>query len=151
MLDGIRDELGPEEALDDVEQPVVREQAEDCRADVERRVGGDVLLRQADVEGLVKAAARSRRTGRAAVRANGSPAWVERNAPSASSVPGDLVEDPVPLGVDRGEVGVGVEDVLDDDVAFLGELRADIWGHERHRGTPLWHRFQQCYSFGALW
>jgi hypothetical protein len=46
---------------------------------------------------------------------------------------GDAVEDLVPLGVDRGEVRLGVEDVLDDDVAFLREVRARVSGRERYR------------------
>jgi hypothetical protein len=60
VLDGVGDELGAEEALDRVEQGLVGEEAEDGGADVQGRLRGDVLLGQADVEGLVEAPARLR-------------------------------------------------------------------------------------------
>jgi hypothetical protein len=49
---------------------------------------------------------------------------------------GDTVEDLRPLQVDGAEVGVRIEDVLDDDVAVLGELRSGICGSESQLELP---------------
>lgn len=49
---------------------------------------------------------------------------------------GDPVEDLIPLRVDRSEVGLGIEDGFDDDVAFLGELRAAVCDRESHGDIP---------------
>ena len=111
------------------------EEAEDCGTDVQRRVGGDLLLRQADVEGLVEAPARLRAQREQPFRER-QPCVGRAEGAVGEQPRGDAVEDPVPLGVDRGEVGLGVEDAFDDHIAFLGELRTRVRGCQRHRDLP---------------
>ena len=134
MLDRVADQFGPEDVLDGVEQPLVREHPEDRRADVERCLRLDVLLRQADVERLVEAPPRLGAQGQQPLRErHAGMGRVDGSLGDKGA--GDPVEDLLPLAVDRVEVGVGVEDVLDDHEALLGELGATVCGRERHRWT----------------
>jgi len=136
VLNRVRDELGPEDSLDDVEQAVVGEQVEDRRAHVKRGLGGDVLLGQADVEGLVKAPARLATQREEPLRER-QAGMARRHGTLGDERLGDLAQDLVPLGRDRIEVRVRGEDVLDDDVAFFCKLRARVSGGQRHRSPFL--------------
>ena len=68
VLHRVGDDLRPDQRLDPVEQPGARDHVEDRIAEMERRVGGDVLLRQADVEALGDAPAALLRDGDQALR-----------------------------------------------------------------------------------